>query len=149
MTTRALHVIWSPEDRAHLARVIMDPQRVPDGTRIEFRGKSRTGDQNSLMWVLLTFISENVEWHGVKLDADDWKTMFIAKLKKLRIVPNLDGDGFVALGGSTSTLRKEEFSDLIEAIYEFIATAQLELPPAGPPKRMLAAPPLGEKERVF
>jgi hypothetical protein len=75
-----------------------------------------------------------------------------AKLKKLHIVPNLDGDGFVARGASARELSKEDFSSLIEAIHEFIATAQLELPPVRrmiEPARKLLALPRDEGERVF
>lgn len=142
--SKAVHSIWSHEDRKHLASVIMDQSRVPAGTRIEFRASKRTLGQNSLLWVLLTFVSENVEWHGVSLPADDWKVLFLAKLKRLRIVPNLDADGFVALGASTSELSKAEFGELIEAVYEFCATAGLTVPehhPDRPPPGRRIDPP--------
>lgn len=149
--SKSVHSIWSHEDRKHLASVIMDPSRVPAGTRVEFRASKRTLSQNSLLWILLTFVSENVEWHGVKLPADDWKHLFMAKLKRLRIVPNLDADGFVALGASTSELSKEEFGELIEAVYEFCATAGLQIPEhhdprSGPPARRIEPPTIDHDE---
>lgn len=159
MTTRALHVIWSPEDRSHLARVIMDPQRAPNGSRIEFKAMARTLGQNTRLWGTLTSISEQVTWHGVKLMPEDWKILFVAKIMKLRIVPNLDGDGFVALGASTSEMSRDQFDNLQEAIYEFGAAAGVafkeprETPPerrivTKPPKQKLLEPPR-EKETVF
>lgn len=144
--SKSVHSVWSHEDRKHLASVIMDPTKVPNGTRVEFRASKRTLGQNSLLWILLTFVAESVEWHGVSLPADDWKTLFMAKLKRLRIVPNLDADGFVALGASTSELSKEEFGELIEAVYEFCATAGLQIPEhydprSGPPPSRRIEPP--------
>ena len=39
--------------------------------------------------------------------------------RELRIVPNIDGNGFVNLARSSSDLTKAEMSDLIELITEF------------------------------
>ena len=38
---------------------------------------------------------------------------------ELRIAPNLDGDGFVNLGTSSSDLSKDEMTMLIELIFKF------------------------------
>lgn len=81
---------------------------------------TRTDDQNAKLWPMLTDVARQVKWHGVRLSKEDWKLIFMAGLsKELRIVPNLDGDGFVNLGRSSSRLSKGEFSDLIELIYAF------------------------------
>ncbi|MDE2100286.1 MAG: recombination protein NinB [Patescibacteria group bacterium] len=80
--------------------------------------EKRTNDQNAKLWACLTDISEQVEWHGIKLSAEDWKHLISASLKKQRIVPGIDG-GFVALGQSTSGMTKEEFSDLLEVALAF------------------------------
>jgi hypothetical protein len=72
------------------------------------------------MWSLLTEIAQQVEWHGVKLSPDDWKLVMLDGLKaELRLVPNINGNGFVNLGRSSSDLTREEFSDLIELIRMF------------------------------
>jgi hypothetical protein len=69
------------------------------------------------MWAFLSEIAAQVKWHGVKLSADDWKLIFLDSLKReLRIVPNLDGTGFVNLGRSSSDLSKEEMSELLALI---------------------------------
>ena len=52
--------------------------------------------------------------------ADDWKLLFLDALKReLRMVPNLDGTGFINLGRSSSDLSKGEMSDLMTLIEEF------------------------------
>lgn len=69
---------------------------------------------------MLTDVATQVEWHGVKLAPDDWKLMFLDALKReLRMVPNLDGNGFVNLGRSSSDLSKDEMSDLFLLIEKF------------------------------
>jgi hypothetical protein len=69
------------------------------------------------MWSMLTDIARELPWHGIKLKPDDWKLVFLDALKReTRMVPNLDGNGFVNLGRSSSDLSKSEMSDLIELI---------------------------------
>lgn len=109
--SRALVVIHSSADRERVARWAMN---VPYGTRIEFKNGRRTLDQNSKFWAMLGDISTQVKWHGIKLKSADWRLIFLDALKReLRVVPNLDGTGFVNLGRSSSDLSKEEMSDLI------------------------------------
>jgi hypothetical protein len=52
--------------------------------------------------------------------------VFSASLRKLQVVPNLDGTGFVALGMSTSRMTKGELSELLELIYAFGAERGVE-----------------------
>lgn len=82
-------------------------------------GMSRTQEQNSKMWPLLTDISKQVEWFGRKHSNDDWKDIITGSFRKGQFVPNLDGTGFVVLGMRTSKMGKREFSALIEYIYAF------------------------------
>jgi hypothetical protein len=39
--------------------------------------------------------------------------------REVRMVPNLDGNGFVSLGRSSSDLSKDEMGDLLELIHAF------------------------------
>lgn len=95
-------------------------QKVSTGTRVEFKAPKRTLPQNSRMWAMLTDIATQVPWHGLKLSADDWKLIFLDALKReVRMVPNLEGNGFVTLGRSSSDLSKEEMGMLMELIGMF------------------------------
>lgn len=115
--SRALVTIRGAADRA---RVATWAAKAPYGTRVEFKATKRTIPQNDRMWAMLTDVSRQVEWHGMKLTPDDWKLMFLDGLKReLRVVPNIDGNGFVNLGRSSSDLSKQEMSDMIELIREF------------------------------
>lgn len=115
--SRALVVINSHADRARVANWAA---KAPYGTRIEFKEPTRTLPQNDRMWAMLTEIARQTDLHGVKLSADDWKLVFLDALKReLRVVPNLDGTGFVNLGRSSSDLSKQEMGDLMELIAEY------------------------------
>lgn len=93
---------------------------APDGTICEFRENKRSTEQNSAMWAALTDVSMQLKWHGQDLSPDDWKMIFVSALhEETRIVPNLNGTGFIDLGTSSSSLTKQEFSDLLELIFEF------------------------------
>ena len=95
--------------------------QAPRGTRIEFKPPARSLDQNAKMWAMLTDISRQVDWYGERLSPDDWKAVFTASLRKARVVPGLDGTGFVVLGLRTSDMTKDEMSNLIELITAFAA----------------------------
>lgn len=90
---------------------------APDGMAVEVREPTRSLEQNAALWRALDCIAKQVPWHGLKLSAEDWKCLLSASLRKdLRVVPNLDNDGFVVLGMRTSQMTKREFSDLLELI---------------------------------
>lgn len=95
-------------------------RELPTGTRVTVRESKRTGDQNDKLWANLTDVATQLDWHGQKLAPDDWKLIFMDGLtRELRIVPNLEGNGFVNLGRSSSKLSKAEFSELLELIAAF------------------------------
>jgi hypothetical protein len=94
--------------------------KAPRGSRITFQGPKRTLDQNSALWAALTDLSTQLLWHGQRLSPEDWKLVTLAGLKQeMRIVPNMEGNGFVQLGRSSSDLSKEEMTDLLSLIYAF------------------------------
>lgn len=112
--SRAIVVCYSQADRRKAADWCM---KAPTGTRIEFKAARRSVDQNSKMWAMLTEVAHQVPYHGLKLTADDWKLIFLDALKReVRMVPNIDGNGFVSLGRSSSDLSKAEMADLITLI---------------------------------
>lgn len=115
--SRAVIILNHQGDRAKAAQWA---SVAPEGTRVEFKRAKRTLPQNDRMWAMLTDIAEQVEWHGMKLTPDDWKLVFMDALdRELRMVPNIDGNGFVALGKSSSSLTIAEMGDLMELISMF------------------------------
>ncbi len=92
---------------------------APDGYTVTVAEPRRNLDQNARMWAMLADVSDQVDWYGKRLSPEDWKHVFSSSLRKLEVVPNLDGTGFVALGLSTSSMSKREMSDLIELLFAF------------------------------
>lgn len=115
--TRYLLTLRSTVERERASKIIA---KAPFGTRVEFKAARRTIPQNDRMWAMLTDVALQVKWYGQTLRPEDWKLMFLDALKReLRMVPNIDGNGFVNLGRSSSDLGKQEMSDLMELISAF------------------------------
>jgi len=115
--SRALVIVRDDEDRK---RAALWSSKAPLGCRIEFKASKRSLPQNSRLWAMLTDVSEQFRWHGIRLTPDKWKLIFLDALKReIQIVPNLDGTGFVNIGQSSSDLSKEEMGDLMEVIAAF------------------------------
>ena len=115
--SRALVILASLAERQRVAAWAM---KAPINTRVEFKAPKRSLPQNDRMWALLTEIAQQVPYHGLKLTPDDFKLLFLDGLKReVRMVPNLDGNGFVSLGRSSSDLSKDEMSDLMTLIEAF------------------------------
>lgn len=100
-------------------RAIETVAAAPDGYFVEIREPNRNLEQNALMWALLTDIANQVPWHGIKLSPDEYKDLLSAGLVKSKVVPNIEGNGFVILGQRTSKMGKREFSELCELILAF------------------------------
>lgn len=80
--------------------------------------RTRSLEQNALMWACLHDVSAQVVWYGRKLTPECWKHIFSASLNGQDTVPGIDG-GFVVLGKSTSKMRVSEMRDLITLIHAF------------------------------
>lgn len=109
------YTIGHADSRRHIANRVM---HAPVGNVVTIGEATRSNDQNSLLWPLLTCLANQIVWHGQKLTTDDWKNVMTSSLKKQRVVPGIDG-GFVVMGISTSKMGKAEFSELVELIYAF------------------------------
>lgn len=100
-------------------------KNAPEGWRVTVGEPTRSLDQNARLWAMLGDISRQVDWYGKKLSPEDWKHVFSSSLRKLEVVPNLDGTGFVALGLSTSKMSKRELGDLMELMAAFGAEREV------------------------
>jgi hypothetical protein len=116
MSEKATFVLAHETARRRAVECVM---AAPPGFVVTVKPPARTLSQNDRLWALLAEVSQQVNWYGKKLTPEDWKHVFTASLRKLDVVPNLDGTGFVALGMSTSSMSKREFSDLMELIASF------------------------------
>lgn len=102
--------------------------KAPDGYRVTVQEPKRSIQQNDRMWALLAQVSVQLVWHGQRLSPEDWKAVFMAGLnQEMRMVPNIEGNGFVQLGRSSSKLSKAEMSDLMGLIEAFAAQHDVDL----------------------
>ena len=85
---------------------------------VEVKEKTRSVEQNSRLWAMLTDVSRQVDWYGKKLTPEEWKDVFSASHKKHKVVPGIDG-GFVVVGASTSKMTIREMGELMELIDAF------------------------------
>ena len=99
---------------------------APAGHVVTIAEPTRNLEQNAKMWAMLAELSDQTDWHGSKLNPDEWKDLLSAGLVQSKVVPNLTGNGFVILGQRTSKLSKAEFASLIELIYAFGAERGVE-----------------------
>ena len=116
MTDRASIRCWNPQQAHQAITAQIWPllkAHLMAGRRmvVELQPETRSLEQNRRLWAMLTEISQQVDWYGRKLSAEEWKHVFSAAMKKQDVVPGLDG-GFVVLGTSTSKMTRSEMSDL-------------------------------------
>ena len=109
--------------RRNAIRAVQD---APWGMMIAIQEKTRTLQQNALLWPLLTCVSKKVEWFGKLRPEENWKDLFTAELKDQLILPRISKNGFVVCGRSTKDMSKKEFSNLIEIIYSFGAEHNID-----------------------
>ena len=102
--------------KAAACRYIHEAQ---EGHVVTISEPTRSLEANALMWALLTDISKQTDWHGIKLSPDEFKDLLSAGLVKSKVVPNIEGNGFVILGQRTSKMSRKEMSELVELIYAF------------------------------
>jgi len=99
--------------------------QAPDDHVVIIRQRTRSLDQNAMLWRLLTELSKAIPWEvngkSVMLQPSDWKDIITASLRQeKRMARGIEG-GFVMLGRSTSVMTISHMSELIEFILQFAA----------------------------
>lgn len=118
---RRTYILTTPARRKFVAEMV---SKLTQGWRVELKEPQRSLPQNDRFWASLTDVSEQHAHGGVTLSPADWRLVFLDaywrfKGEELRLVPNLDGNGFVPLSGrSSSDLTVGEMSELLEMIYQ-------------------------------
>ena len=92
---------------------------------------SKTREQEARYHAMFLDISKQCEFMNAKWTAEDWKRLLVDAFSRVmvsqgtplsqggRIVPALDGNGFVQLGIQTRKFRKKEASEFIEYLFAF------------------------------
>jgi hypothetical protein len=125
---KQLYKLFSPKTRQMAIDAIRE---APEHFVVEIKPRTRSLDQNAMLWRLLTIVSKSVPWvvNGQKmmLEPEDWKDIFTAGLhQENRLAKGIRG-GVVCLGLSTSKMSVGKMTELIEFIYAFMAEQGLEI----------------------
>jgi hypothetical protein len=115
MSARTIRLIGPQQKR--YAKDLIDKSGRDDVCIV--RPATRTDDQNSKLWPMLQDIREQVEGMD-RFTTDDIKLRFLNMLgAEMRFLPELEGAGMFPVGLRSSTLTKEQFSGLLELLYEY------------------------------
>lgn len=123
-----MYKLFSPRQRSLAIEAV---RNAPEHCIVEIKQRTRTLDQNAMLWRLLTLASRHVMWsvngQETVLSPEEWKDVFTASLsQEHRIAKGIRG-GFVMLGKSTSRMTVSQLSELIEFINSFLAEQGVEI----------------------
>ena len=114
------HILKDRETRQAVAQMVAG---LPLGTKVEVGEEGRTARQNRAIHGLIgQIIRQRPEHRGIRMSVEAYKAVFMHALgDELRMIPSLDGTGFVPLGLSTSALTVSRFNDLMEVVFAWCA----------------------------
>lgn len=113
----------SQDTKAYVCRQIMASEF---GKVVVLQDPPKSRDQEAKYHAMFADIARQCTFMGQKWSADDWKRLLVDSFARVmseqgtplaqqgRIVPALDGKGFVQLGIQTRRFRKAEASEFIE-----------------------------------
>jgi hypothetical protein len=110
-------VVLRTQKQRDLAKHLID--RAPADYVVTIREQTRTGEQNDMLWSLLSDISR-AKPEGRKWTPETWKSAFMHSLgHQVQFCEGLDNSGPFPLGFRSSKLNKQQFSDLLETVLEY------------------------------
>ncbi len=123
-----LHSSWITS-RGQLETAFRAVAKLPYPYTLKVSERTRTDEQNRLMWPLLAcFEKQGAMIRGQTFRDHQWKSIFLEGLgHEQEFLPSLDGSRWFAAGLRSSTLGVKEFSDLIELIHSEAAARGVEL----------------------
>ena len=120
--------LYSQDAKLHVCRTVM---QADFGKIVTIEDPVRKSEQNAKLHAMLGDIAKQCDFMGQKWDAEDWKRILVDAFARVmksqgtplsqggRIIPALDGDGFVQLGIQTRKFRVKEASEFIEYLHAF------------------------------
>ena len=106
----------SPSNRAYAKRLV---DLADDGDVMSLSKPTRSLEQNSRLWPMLEDLRSQIPALNT-YSTDDIKLRFLNALGvEMRFLPCLEGEGAFPVGLRSSTLTKDQFSALIELLFEY------------------------------
>jgi len=111
-----LHSSWITS-RGQLETAFKAIAKLPYGYTLKALERTRTDEQNRLMWVWLDAFANNASIGDRKFSSAQWKAILMEALgHEQEILPSLDGRRWFPAGLKTSRLGVKDFSDLLALI---------------------------------
>lgn len=114
---------WRVLNEGDRAKMLDALKRAPiehngrKGFNVTATRRTRTHEQNDLLWDLCTAFEKQAELKGRRLPKEAWKAVFMNALgHSSDMLPTLDGKAFFAEGYRSSKLGVKDMSALIEFI---------------------------------
>lgn len=90
---------------------------VQIGSVVTVTPPKASNELTSRMHCAIRCIAKQVKWAGEKLSEEDWKRLFVAAHFGQRVLPSIDGQGFVVLDRRTGRMSGRQKFDLVEYVY--------------------------------
>ena len=88
----------------------------------------RSEDSSKKLWAIASDISRaGTEWGGIKLSKTGWFRLLVAAVYGQKMVPDLNGNGFVFVDARTSRMTNAQISEVIAFAEAWCATNSIEL----------------------
>jgi len=104
---------------------------------VEVREPVKSRDQEAMYHALFAEIAKTREFMGERQDAETWKRLLVDAFARIKaaegdhlpghgkIIPNLDGTGFVQLGVQTRRFSKRHATEFIEFLHAWMADSEV------------------------
>ena len=116
-------VILRSDHQRFLAKKLVDG--APVDAVVNIRAATRTLDQNALMWALLSDVSRS-QPEGRMHTPEVWKALFMSACgHAVQFENGLDGTPF-PVGFRSSRLSKSQMSDMVEFIYAYGSSHEVQ-----------------------
>lgn len=90
--------------------------------------KKRSLSQNAKFWAIASDIAKSgFEWGGLKLSKQNWGRLLVAAVYGQKMVPDLNGNGFVFVDARTSRMTNAQISEVIAFAEAWCAEQGIEL----------------------
>ncbi len=88
----------------------------------------RSLDQSAKLWAIAADIARSgKEWGGITLSKTSWFRLLVASVYGQKMVPALDGNGFVFVDARTSRMTKAQISEVIAFAEAWCAMNDIQL----------------------
>lgn len=107
------------------------PKGIRYSVTVEEYQPKRSNDQNAKLHSLLGDIAKQKQWDGEYMEIEDWKRLLTAGWMKatgrtVKLVRDLEGNGFVPIYQRTSRLSVKEMIELIEFVTAWMVDNEIQ-----------------------